>query len=167
MKKLFLIIILSGFYYSASKSTYSKTAKADPIAIGSYPEACSSKDLINETKEMLKPDFIYDGFKLIKVRLKDKPHTRQIIMPLYQEVKYKFVFNRGALPKGSAIKVYRGRSASADQLQFSSDDFDTDENLLVYEPVKDIGSLNIEFNIPAASEGAGPGCVCVVGGYKL
>ena len=111
MKKLFLIVILSVVYYSSSKFTYTKTVKAD-----SYPEACKSKDLIKESKELLKPDFIYDGFTLIKVRLKETTQIKRIHMPLYHGINYRFVFNRTALPKGSEIKVYHGRVASKGHL---------------------------------------------------
>jgi len=162
MKRLFLIVIFSVIYYSSSKLTYTNPSKAD-----AFPEACSSKELINETKELLKPDFLYDGYKLIKVRLKETPQVKRIDMPLYQEVDYKFVFNRTALPKGSEIRVYHGRIASAAHLQFNSNDFDAGENLLVYVPAKDLNLLYIEFKIPAASEGVTSGCICTVAGYRL
>lgn len=162
MKQVFLIVILLAFSFSHARISYSNTAKAK-----SKSATCPAKSLVNESKELLKPDFIYDGFKLIKTKLRDEPQIRGIVVPVSPEVEFRYIFNRSHLPEGSEINVYRGNRASADTRQFSSVDSEDSESILVYKPERDLGMMYIEFKIPARGKGPRSGCVCVLAGYRL
>ena len=159
MKRLLLILVLTAIGYSQSKVGYSNNVP------GGYPDNCKLKDLAKDTNQKLKPGFIYDGARIIKFKPKDESYTKHIVMPLYEGVDYKYVFNRSVYPKGAEINIYHGNADA--RLLFSSNDFDDNEDILVYRTKKSVQVLYIEFKIPAASEVVLPGCICLSAGYKL
>ncbi len=160
MKRLLLVLVLSAICYSQPKVSYSNA-----VAGGTYPANCKLKDLASAANEKLKPGFIYDGARIIKFKPRDEPYEKHIVLPLYEGVSYKYVFNRSAYPKGAEINIYNGSTSA--RLLFSSADFDESETILEYKTKKSVQLLYIEFNIPAASEVVGPGCICLSAGYKL
>lgn len=160
MKRAFLIIIMFGVSFSFTSVNGSKS-KSD-----AFPEICGTKGLIDQSKEKLKPDFIYDGFKLIKVKLKDKAQVKQLLFPVNSAIDFRYVFNRTALPEGTKIKIYNSKTPSEETLKFS-EDFDGDKDLLVFETTDDMWAALIEINLPPASAEITSGCICILAGYKL
>ena len=137
----------------------------EAMAGGSTPANCKLKNLADATNEKLKPGFIYDGARIIKFKPKAEEYKKHIVLPLYDGVDYKYVFNRTAYPKGAEINIYHGNEDA--KLLFSSNDFDESEKILEYVTKKSVQVLYIEFRIPVASEVVSPGCICLSAGYKL
>lgn len=160
MKRAALLIILLAFNCSYTSVNGSKS-RADV-----YPEICSSGELIKLAKTELKPDYIYDGFKSIKIKLKDKAQVKRMLFPVNSSVEFKYVFSRSALPDGAEIRIYNSKTPSEKSLKFRSE-FDGDQDVLSFETTKDMWAALIELKIPAAEEGIDAGCVCVLAGYKL
>lgn len=165
MKQALLIVIFLGFSLSPqlgrSTSVNGSKSKSD-----AYPEICGTKGLIDQSREKLKPDYIYDGFRLIKVKLKDKPQVKTLIFPVNSEVDFKYVFNGTTLPEGTEIRIYNSKTPSEETLKFN-EEFDGDQDLLVFETTKDMWVALIEIKIPPASEEITSGCICILAGYKL
>ncbi|MBL4657013.1 MAG: hypothetical protein JKX73_03370 [Flavobacteriales bacterium] len=162
MKRTFIILLLLGYGLSTISFNDKRSDKG-----ADYPELCSSKDLISKAKEGLKSDFIYDGFKLVKVKLKDVPQVKKLLYGVNPAVDIRYVFNREALPVGSEIRIYNSKKASDETLRFKSTDFDDAQDILVFNTTADMWAALIEIKLPAASEGITSGCLCTMAGYRV
>ncbi|PCH96259.1 MAG: hypothetical protein COB85_03720 [Bacteroidetes bacterium] len=132
---------------------------------GANPASCKLRNLAPEANAKLKPGFTYDGARIVRFKPKEEAYKKRIVMPLYDGVEYKYVFNRAEYPIGAEINIYNGNVNA--RLLFSSADFDESENLLTYKTTSSVHVLYIEFSIPAASEVVKPGCICISTGYIL
>ena len=160
MKRLLFILV-----FSALCCTHALLSYSNAVEDGANSPSCKLKDLANVTNKKLKPGFIYDGARIIKFKPKQDAHKKRVVLPLYDGVDYKYVFNRSAFPKGAEINIYHGNENA--RLLFSSADFEESENLLIYKTKASVLVLYIEFSIPAASEVVVPGCICLSTGYRF
>ena len=162
MKHLLIIVFLFGLFSSQSTQLYGQEDHAHE-----YPDVCHSSDLLNEAKELLHPDYTYDGFRFVKIKQKDKSQIKKLVFPLNSAVSFRYVFNRSELPKGSEINIYDWNEPTAEHLRFSSKDVDESKEMFIYEPDKDMTVTYIEITIPPAGDGSPYGCLFVLAGYKL
>jgi len=132
-----------------------------------YPEVCRSSKLLNEAKELLKPDYNYEGFRFLKVKLMEKSQVKKLGFPLNSAVSYRYVFNRSALPEGSEINIYDIDDPTPEHLRFSSKDIDENEDVFVFDPTEDMTMAYIELVVPAIVEEHGSGCLFIMAGHKM
>ena len=133
-----------------------------------YPEVCRSSELLNAAKQYLKPDYNYDGFRFVKVKLKEKSYSKKLGFILNSAVAYRYVFNRSVLPEGSKINIYDLDDPTPEHLRFSSEDIEDTTDVFVYEPEKDMPMVYIEVVIPAiVNDEHGSGCLFIMAGYKM
>ena len=128
---------------------------------------CSSTELKNAVKPMLKPDFRYDSSKITRINNSGEAKVLEVEVPLFIGEKYKFIFNTSELQEDVIISVYNKKIGKKNRelLYSNKEQMDSKESTFQWEPEKS-RTMYINYEMPRTGSPS-QGCVVFLLGYRI
>lgn len=146
-------------------------AMVPPTKAPKIEDSCKKETQILNGKEKLSP-FRYEKIKTVAITMKEYAQLKEIIIPIYQEQQYRFVFNAEGMPADieveitdrprdnkKAVVLYSGKAGTAESVMHETAEGEFYREVYVYLKIPPTEVIDPEL--------IQKGCVVFLTGYKV